>query len=102
MKHLPRTCPWRSASSSSSTLTRLRPRKRKVLAKSGVIRYNNLVFHGRLAQLARASVLHTEGRGFESLSAHHEHTTNQKTDEHKLYCSSVFLADASINEPLSV
>jgi hypothetical protein len=27
---------------------------------------------GRLAQLARASVLHTEGRGFEPLSAHHE------------------------------
>ena len=27
---------------------------------------------GRLAQLARASRLHREGRGFESLSAHHK------------------------------
>ena len=27
---------------------------------------------GRLAQLARASALHAEGRGFEPLSAHHQ------------------------------
>ncbi len=30
--------------------------------------YNNP--HGRLAQLVRASLLHREGQGFESLSAH--------------------------------
>jgi hypothetical protein len=41
------------------------------LVKSGVMRYNSLVIrYGRLAQLARASRLHREGRGFESLSAH--------------------------------
>ena len=32
---------------------------------------------GRLAQLARAPVLHTGGRGFEPLSAHHEKTRPQ-------------------------
>ena len=30
----------------------------------------NLKSYGRLAQLARASALHAEGRGFEPLSAH--------------------------------
>ena len=34
-----------------------------------------LVLEGRLAQLARASRLHREGRGFESLSAHHRKKT---------------------------
>ena len=32
---------------------------------------------GRLAQLARASRLHREGRGFEPLSAHHLKSTVQ-------------------------
>jgi hypothetical protein len=31
---------------------------------------SSLAHHGRLAQLARASALHAEGRGFESPSAH--------------------------------
>ncbi len=31
--------------------------------------------YGRLAQLARASRLHREGQGFESLSAHRNRTT---------------------------
>ena len=35
---------------------------------------------GRLAQLARASRLHREGRGFESLSAHHK--LRIRTPEH--------------------
>ena len=52
------------------------------LDKSGEVAYNLRVLldemvplavshqEGRLAQLARASRLHREGRGFESLSAH--------------------------------
>ena len=33
--------------------------------------YNQNTFVGRLAQLARASALHAEGQGFESLNVHH-------------------------------
>ena len=33
-------------------------------------------YYGRLAQLARASRLHREGRGFEPLVAHHNKTTH--------------------------
>ena len=32
--------------------------------------------HGCLAQLARASALHAEGQGFESLNIHHEFSKN--------------------------
>ena len=35
------------------------------------IYYIILIAHGELAQLARASALHAEGQGFESLILHH-------------------------------
>ena len=40
------------------------------IAKDGLYPLECYLTEGRLAQLARASRLHREGRGFESLSAH--------------------------------
>ena len=41
-----------------------------LIAKYSLYRLECYLTEGRLAQLARASRLHREGRGFESLSAH--------------------------------
>ena len=38
-----------------------------------IIITGKIIFHGRLAQLARAPRLHRGGRGFESLIAHHNY-----------------------------
>ena len=57
---------------------------------------------GRLAQLARASRLHREGRGFESLNAHIESFVKPIVSRSFFRCGSSFCREFAADERVSM
>ena len=55
------------------------PQEASDAAYGQVLNANPVTRNGRLAQLARASVLHTEGQRFKSSTAHHEPTDDEQS-----------------------